>query len=62
MVEASALLGASSIGHNTGLPQRPASDPREAELAEAERIRTMPMGQWAEERQRLIRADTYGMF
>jgi len=34
---------------------------REAELAEAERIRSMPMSAWAEERQRLIRANR-GLF
>ena len=41
-----------------GLPNL---DPREAERIEAERIRAMPMSQWAEERQRLIRPGQ-GMF
>ena len=36
-------------------------DPHEAELAEAERIRALPMTAWAEERQRLIRANR-GLF
>ncbi len=39
----------------------PPTDPYAAELAEAERIRTMPMDLWAEERQRLVRSDQ-GMF
>ena len=39
----------------------PPTDPHAAELAKAERIRTMPMDLWAEERQRLVRSNQ-GMF
>lgn len=55
---AGAVDASVSLGHR---PQQPTFDPRAAELAEAERIRAMPMSQWAEERQRLIRPNQ-GMF
>jgi uncharacterized protein YukE len=50
----------SSDGHNPG--QQP--NPRDVELAEAQRIRQLPMASWAEERTRLIQpsASTRGMF
>ncbi len=52
---------AASVGH-TGPQQRSTRpDPWAAELAEAERIRNMPMDLWAEERQRLVRSGQ-GMF
>ncbi len=49
----------SGTGRRSPQPTQP--DPWAAELAEAERIRTMPMDLWAEERQRLVRSDQ-GMF
>jgi hypothetical protein len=36
-------------------PEQPNADPRAAELAEAERIRLMPMDEFQRERERLIR-------
>jgi hypothetical protein len=49
------------VGHNPQPEQPTQPDPWAAELAEAERIRSMPMGLWAEERQRLVRPNQ-GMF
>ncbi len=57
-------LGASATGPapapGPGPGQPP--NPHAAELAEAERIRDMPMGEYAQERQRMIRATSRGMF
>ena len=55
---------ASSRGPATPAGPRPAGqpiNPHAAELEEAERIRDMPMREWAAERQRLIRPNQ-GMF
>ena len=57
--------GASSRGPATPAGPRPAGqpiDPHAAEMAEADRIRDLPMSAWAEERQRLIRSSNQGMF
>jgi len=50
--------GGTPNGHR---PQQPDPDPYAAELAEAERIRTMPMQDWAEVRKTLIRTSD-GLF
>jgi hypothetical protein len=61
--DGASVLTHTSVGHN-GLRQRPTPDPREAELAEAARIRSLSWAEYAAERNQhgITSISAHGLF